>query len=195
MAGDVEEAPPSGCAGGQGIRGSVRGLGGPDAGMCTRHLAAGFGAAAADVGTAPHDVVVGDGVAAPGAGFAGLGADATSQRVQVRIAQHEMSACLAHLGAIQEGANVIRRGVPATFLKAVSEGLGANPVALQTFLDALLHIHDGSPSLDFQSSDENEPAGVGVGLRVGFSAGAGDEAGFRSECLKRLGGAMVRLLC
>ena len=69
-----------------------------------------------------------------------------------------MSAGLAHLGAIQEGANVIRRGVPATFLKAVSEGLGADPVTLQTFLDALLHIHDGSPSLDFESTDEDERA-------------------------------------
>lgn len=85
--------------------------------IVTRHLLAFFGALAAD-----------------------FGAESAGGRMEVRRAQHEISADLANLGTVEEKANVFRARVIASKCQTVLSGFGAERVAIQTVMDAFAHF-------------------------------------------------------
>jgi hypothetical protein len=59
--------------------------------------------------------------------------------VQLRIAQHEIGAGLADLGAVGEQADVMRLRKPATLIKTVSQRLQTDAVTATALFYALLH--------------------------------------------------------
>jgi hypothetical protein len=60
--------------------------------------------------------------------------------MEVRGPQHEVGACLANLGAIEQKSNVRWLGVFAAHLKAVGGGFGADTMAVRAVLDAGTHL-------------------------------------------------------
>ena len=60
--------------------------------------------------------------------------------MEVRGPQHEVGACLANLGAIEQKSNVRWLGVFAAHFKAVGGGFGADTMAVRAVLDAGKHL-------------------------------------------------------
>jgi hypothetical protein len=109
--------------------------------MRVRHLAAGFGAAAAHLSAAAHfRVGVGHLLAVVGAALADFSTHAARQRMQFRTADHEIGAGAADLGAIGEQPNVIPLRMPATLSQAMLDRGDADRVTGRTVFDALLHF-------------------------------------------------------
>src|SRR6185437_5444316 len=104
------------------------------------HAVANFGAAGADVGAMSELILAVHCPARFLAGPAQLGAGAACDDVVRRAAQHEIGARLTDLGAIEEDAEEVDLGEVAAAGRAVLQSHGADGVAVETLLDALLHV-------------------------------------------------------
>jgi hypothetical protein len=96
-----------------------------------RHLTTRFGAAPTDFRAVAHElVVVGKAFAIFSAALADLGTDLAGARVQVRIAEHEISAGLTDLGAVDQQRDMVRLCLSAALLQAMGKCRQTNIVTL-----------------------------------------------------------------
>jgi len=103
------------------------------------HLAAKGSARTTSFSAPDHKSVVAHLFATPGATLTDLCAGAACVNVQFRIAQHEIGAGLADLGAVGEQADVMRLREATTLIKTVSQRLQADAVTAAALFYALLH--------------------------------------------------------
>jgi len=108
-----------------------------------RHALAGLGASLTGIRALLHHLIVAHATALTLARAADLGTDGAGPAVERRVAQHEVRARAADLGAVLERPDVLRLGVLPAQLEAVLYGLLADRVAVQALLDALLHLGRG----------------------------------------------------
>jgi hypothetical protein len=97
----------------------------------SRHLTTRFCAAPADFRAIAHDLIVaGKAFAIFSTALADFGTDLAGARVQVRIAEHEISAGLADLGAVEQQRNMVRLCMSAALLQAMRKRFQTNIVTL-----------------------------------------------------------------
>jgi hypothetical protein len=125
---------------GTGARGLERNAPTRQSDVCLVHGGATFGAAAAGFGATPHLPVRVDVLFAKrSAGIADLGAFGANVHVMRRPTCHEIGTERAHLRAVQQRDQVLGLRVVLAAVKKMGNRLRADPVALQTVADALLH--------------------------------------------------------
>src|SRR5919109_262482 len=84
----------------------------------SRHLTTRLGAAPTDFRAVPHDLIVaGKTFAMFSAALADFGTDLARARVQVGIAEHEISAGLADLRTVEQQRNMVRLCISAALLQ------------------------------------------------------------------------------
>ena len=106
-----------------------------------RHFAAALGALSAGLGTFFHGRVIlpGDLFATASTPFAGLGANPTGVRVQVRTTKHEIGGRQADLSAILHQADVLSFRTLAGLFQAILNGVRANSVTLGAVINTGLN--------------------------------------------------------
>jgi len=104
-----------------------------------RHLAAELGAGATGFAAADHQIVVAHLLTTTRTTFADLRTCRAGVDVQLRMAQHEVRAGLADLGAIGEKADVVRFRVPPAFGQAMGQRFKADAVTSNALFDTGLH--------------------------------------------------------
>jgi hypothetical protein len=106
-----------------------------------RHFAAALSAPSAGLGTFFHGRIIlpRDLFATASTLFAGLGANPTGIRVQVRTTKHEIGGRQADLSAILHQADVLWFRMPAGLFQAILNGVGANGVTLGAVIDTGLN--------------------------------------------------------
>lgn len=102
------------------------------------HLAAALGAAPALLRATAHLVAV-EPLAGLGAAITGLGADTAGVVVERRAAEHEVSARVADVGAVEQRPDVLSGGVLAAFVQAVDDRRQADVVAVGAAVNAVVH--------------------------------------------------------
>ena len=118
------------------------------------HLPAASRASPADLGAFRHFGVA-HGLAGFGAGFADGGAGGAGQRVQLRVARHEIGAGLAHLNAVHHQPHMARLDMMAALLDAIGEqcrlaGVAARPALLDAMMQRGVGVvmHGGLQGLE-----------------------------------------------
>jgi hypothetical protein len=97
----------------------------------SRHLTTRFGAAPTDFRAVPHDLIVARKTFAMfSAALADFGTDLARARVQVGIAEHEISAGLADLRTVEQPRNMVRLCISAALLQAMRKRFQTNIVTL-----------------------------------------------------------------
>lgn len=106
-----------------------------------RHFTAAHGAPSAGLGTFFHGRVIlpGDLFATASTPFAGLSANPTGVRVQVRTTKHEIGGREADLSAILHQADVMSFRMLAALLQTVLNGVCANGVTLGAVINTGLN--------------------------------------------------------
>jgi hypothetical protein len=90
--------------------------------------------------------------------------DPAYRAVQLGTSKHEVARRVARLSAVQQGFDVLRRGVLAAAPEAVRERLHADVVTVRAVLDAFLHLarnvlgtevmgHEEPPLIDVWETD------------------------------------------
>lgn len=109
--------------------------------MSRSHVAAGLGAAPADLGALLHLRVIAEGFAGLGAPLAGFGTKTASPAMQRRVSQHEVGADPARIRAIQKRLDVCGCDMLTALAEAVGQRFQADVVAVAAVFDAFLHVH------------------------------------------------------
>lgn len=106
-----------------------------------RHFVAAFGAASAGLGAFSHGRVIlpGDLFATASTPFAGLCANPTGVRMQVRTTKHEIGGRQADLSAILHQADVMSFRMLAAHLQTILNGVCANGVTLGAVINTGLN--------------------------------------------------------
>jgi hypothetical protein len=103
-------------------------------------LPAGFSTSAARLGALSHLRILAKLIAILGARLADLRASAAGQVVEIRPAEHEISAGSADLNAIGHQPQVLWPGMLAALHQAMVDRRKANLVAVRAFIDAMSQV-------------------------------------------------------
>ena len=104
------------------------------------HFLTSFSAIATDIGANSHQFIVQKAFAIRCAGQTDFGTSLTSSYVKVGFADHKIGRDPANLAAVLKKADVAKLGVVSTFHQTVLDHLFADLRALDTVLNAHLHV-------------------------------------------------------
>ena len=88
----------------------------------------GFGAAAADLGTLLHHLIITKAGTVVGTALTDLGTDTAGTRMKIRATQHKISAGLANLDTVKQKPDMGRLGVAPAHGQTMGDGLQTDAV-------------------------------------------------------------------